>query len=134
MRRRRFFGCAAWLPAARRWKTRPASASRSARRALASRSRIRRMYPAKPNRRRFPRVHIPPEAQLRCWGDGFRGLVRVLGEGGMFVDTIHPHPEGAEMNVVIEGKYTIQTHCVTRNHEPGWGMGLEFIELPETER
>lgn len=92
------------------------------------------MLPERVNRRRFPRVNVPADAQLRCFGDSFRGRVRILGEGGMFIDTIHATPDGTEQEVVIEAGETICVRCVTRLHEPGWGMGVEFIGLPEIER
>lgn len=88
----------------------------------------------KTNRRRFDRVVVPHQTQLRCWSEDFRGRIRVLGEGGMFIDTIHPRPDGSEMDVVIEAGELIRARCITRNHEPGWGMGVEFIGLREHER
>ncbi len=88
----------------------------------------------KENRRRFPRVTVPPDAQLRCFGDSFRGRVRILGEGGMFIDTIHATPDGTEQDVVIEAGESIQVRCVTRVHEPGWGMGVEFVAMHEADR
>jgi hypothetical protein len=53
----------------------------------------------------------------------------------MFVDTIHPPPDGTEVEVTIEGEgEPICLRCVSRDHEPGSGMGLEFVQLRETER
>lgn len=92
------------------------------------------MQLSKENRRRFRRVLVPPDAQLRCWGESFRGRVRVLGEGGMFVDTIHTSPDGTEHEVIIEAGEHIHVRCVTRDQEPGWGMGVEFVGLQEVER
>ncbi len=92
------------------------------------------MYPQKENRRQFQRVRIPFEVHVRCWGDGFRGVVRVLGEGGMFIDTIHPSPNGSELDVVIDGTEPIRTRCVSRDQEPGLGMGVEFLRLARAER
>ena len=78
---------------------------------------------------------FPPTVNLRCWGEGFRGRLRVLSEGGMFIDTIHPRPDGTEMEVSIEAEgEPILVRCVSRDHEPGSGMGLEFVLLRETER
>ncbi len=92
------------------------------------------MYPYQQNRRRFRRVMIPPDAPLRCCGSGFRGAVRVLGEGGMLVDTIHPSPGGTELEVVIEVPEPIRARCISRDYEPGWGMGVEFVSLEHSER
>ena len=95
----------------------------------------------KPNRRRYRRVRIPADVHVRCWGDGFRGIVRVMGEGGMFIDTIHPSASGLELELVIEGggrdrlegvgkpSEPIRARCVSRYHEPGLGMGVEFLGL-----
>ena len=91
------------------------------------------MSAQKPNRRRFQRVRIPNDTHMRCWGDSFRGVIRVLGEGGMFIDTIHPSPSGAEMDVQIDGAEPIRAHCVARGHEPGLGMGVEFVGLARTD-
>jgi hypothetical protein len=53
----------------------------------------------------------------------------------MFIDTIHPRPDGTEVKVTIEGEgEAICLRCVSRDHEPGSGMGLEFVRLPEAER
>ncbi len=96
---------------------------------------MRPMLPRKSNKRRYQRVLLPYDYHIRCKGKDFRGRVRVLGEGGMFVDTLHPSPDGTEMEVIIEaGQEPIRTRCVSRDHEPGCGMGVEFIELPEMER
>ncbi len=90
--------------------------------------------PPKLNRRKYPRVSIPTDVHVRCWSDSFRGVVRVLGEGGMFIDTIHPSPNGLEMEVVIDGAEPIHARCVSRVHEPGLGMGVEFQEMERVER
>lgn len=93
------------------------------------------MLPQKPNRRRFRRVLVPPQVNVRCWGPGFRGRLRVLGEGGMFVDTIHPQPDGTEVEVTIEADGgPIRVYCVSRDHDPGYGMGLEFLRLQSDDR
>jgi len=93
------------------------------------------MLPQKSNRRRFPRVLLPANLHVRCWGDGFRGRLRVLGEGGMLIDTIHPLPDGTEMEVTIEDDgQPLHVSCISRDHEPGSGMGVEFIRLSETDR
>jgi hypothetical protein len=53
----------------------------------------------------------------------------------MFIDTIHPRPDGTEMEVTIEAEgEPICVPCVSCDHEPGSGMGLEFVRLPEAER
>ena len=90
--------------------------------------------PFKANRRKYQRVRIPPEVHLRCWGDDFRGLVRVLGEGGLFVDTIKPTSNGVELQITIEIDKPIQARALTRYHEAGEGMGLEFVDLPADQR
>jgi len=93
------------------------------------------MLPQKSNRRRFRRVVFPPSVNVRCWGEGFRGRLRILSEGGMFVDTIHPPLDGTEVEVTVEAEgEAICLRCVSRDHEPGSGMGLEFVGLQETER
>jgi hypothetical protein len=93
------------------------------------------MLPQKSNRRRFQRVVFAPSVNVRCWGEGFRGRLRILSEGGMFIDTIHPRPDGTEVEVTIEGEgEAICLRCVSRDYEPGSGMGLEFVRLQETER
>ncbi len=93
------------------------------------------MAPHKPNRRRFSRILLPADINVRCWGDGFRGRLRILSEGGMFVDTIHPRPDGTEMEVSIEADgEPIRVRCISRDHDPGYGMGVEFIRLQEAER
>lgn len=93
------------------------------------------MLPQKTNKRRFRRVVLPFDVHVRCWGPGFRGRLRVLSEGGMFVDTIHPPPDGTELEVVIEADPgPIRACCVSRDYEPGSGMGVEFVRLPEADR
>lgn len=85
-------------------------------------------------KRRYPRAVLPHGVQLLCWGDTFRGRVRILGEGGMFIDTIHPHSGGIEFEVTIEAEQPIVTRCMTRGVEPGWGMGVEFTVLSDDDR
>lgn len=85
-------------------------------------------------KRRYPRAVIPHSVQLRCWGDTFRGRIRILGEGGMFIDTIHPHAGSAEFEVTIEAEQPIVARCITRELEPGWGMGVEFVAMPDDDR
>lgn len=92
------------------------------------------MAPARQNQRRFHRVRIPSGVHVRCRGDSFRGVIRVLSEGGMFIDTIHPSPVGAQLDVVIEGAEPICARCISRDHEPGWGMGVEFVSLAQQDR
>lgn len=92
------------------------------------------MVEQRPNRRRFPRVKIPAGTHVRCWGNDFRGLVRVLGEGGMFVDTIHPASNGAEVDIVIDSGEPIRARCITRDNEAGQGMGVEFVSLNQEDR
>ncbi len=84
--------------------------------------------------RRFPRVLVPHNTLIRCYGADFRGRIRVLSEGGAFIDTIHPSPPGSEFEVTIESPLPIATHCVARMIDPGWGMGVEFIGLGLPER
>jgi len=84
--------------------------------------------------RRFRRVTVPHEMLVRCWGDGFRGRIRILSEGGAFIDTIHPSPPGTEFQVTIEGAQTICTQCISRMVDPGWGMGVEFVAMGQVER
>lgn len=93
------------------------------------------MQPQKINRRRYSRILLPPDTNVRCWGDGFRGRLRILSEGGMFIDTIHPRPDGTEMevNIEVEGE-PIRVRCISRDHDPGYGMGLEFLGLRDDER
>lgn len=53
----------------------------------------------------------------------------------MFIDTIHPRPDGTDVEVTIEVEgEAICLGCVSRDHEPGSGMGLEFVRVRETER
>ncbi len=85
-------------------------------------------------RRRFPRAVLPHGVTLRCTGNEFRGRIRILGEGGMFVDTIHPRPVGTEFEIAIESGDPIYARCVSRDIEPGWGMGVEFVQLREPDR
>ena len=49
----------------------------------------------------------------------------------MFIDTIHPQPNGAELNVLFEVANPFRARCVTRDVEPGWGMGVEFVGLEQ---
>lgn len=90
--------------------------------------------PGHQKRRRFRRALVPHETLVRCWGDGFRGRIRVLSEGGAFIDTIHPSPPGAEFQVTIEGTEAIRTQCISRMVDPGWGMGVEFVNMGHVER
>jgi hypothetical protein len=85
-------------------------------------------------KRRFRRALVPPQFLLRCWGEGFRGRVRVLSEGGAFIDTIHPSPPGAEFDATIEAGDAIRVRCISRDLDPGWGMGVEFVALAESDR
>ena len=92
------------------------------------------MNTRKPNRRRHPRVTLPDHYHLRCASDRFRGRIRVLGEGGMFIDTIHPPPDGTEVDVIIEAGDTIHVRCISRDHESGWGVGVEFLQVAPDDR
>jgi hypothetical protein len=53
----------------------------------------------------------------------------------MFIDTIHPPLDGTEVEVTVEVEgEAIRLDCVSRDHEPGSGMGVEFVGLREIER
>jgi hypothetical protein len=79
--------------------------------------------------RRHRRVRIPADSQLRCSFAGYQGMVTVLSEGGMFVDTVVSVPDGTEFDVTIDGIPPLRARCITRDHKPGWGLGVEFVGM-----
>ncbi len=80
-------------------------------------------------RRRGPRTIVPPDESVHCFFAGLEGRVTAISEWGAFIDTVFPQDTGSEFDLVLEGARPVHIRCVSRDPRPGWGMGVEFIEM-----
>ncbi|HEY5998603.1 MAG TPA: PilZ domain-containing protein [bacterium] len=85
-------------------------------------------------RRKFPRVPILIEIYYQSDSPVIRSRLADLSEGGLFVDTLNPLPQGAEVKFrfVLPGK-AIQEPIVGLAKvawiQPAVGMGIEFVRF-----
>lgn len=59
-----------------------------------------------------------------------------LSAKGMFINTSSKFPEGAILNVHFRlglSRTDVHARCEVRHCDPGIGIGVEFIEMPDTE-
>jgi PilZ domain-containing protein len=57
-----------------------------------------------------------------------------IGLGGMFIMTSEPLPLGAEFSVRLLLEKPLSLRCAVRQVVPGRGMGVEFLDLPDSSR
>ncbi len=91
-----------------------------------------------PERRKQPRFSLITEAIVTEAGEGGARLsVRVsdLCTGGCYVDTLNPLPVSTAIRLRIEhaGVTCVLPARVIYNH-PGYGMGVEFVNVPADQR
>jgi hypothetical protein len=83
------------------------------------------------NRRKYERVRLPETAQTYVLGsDGERlGLVRVLGAGGLFVETERRFPEftSHRISLVDEGAAIHRRIIAVARRAAPDGVGFEFL-------
>lgn len=83
------------------------------------------------DKRRYARVHVRDGVHIACEGlePKFRGLVRVISQGGVFIQTIRTFPRGTRLRIQIsfDGE-VLNVDCIARDIEP-LGIGVEFLPL-----
>jgi c-di-GMP-binding flagellar brake protein YcgR len=84
-------------------------------------------------RRKFERISIPASAKIRAENSKGKtvGPVRMLGRGGLMVDTQESFEIGGKMNLVIvdEAEGIHRTVSVVPRYRQGQGVGFEFHHL-----
>lgn len=85
------------------------------------------------NRRRYERVKLPESAKAYVLAaDGNRlGLVRILGVGGMFVETTRRFAEFTPQKIILvdEAANIRRKLTVVTRHSTTDGVGFEFMPL-----
>jgi hypothetical protein len=88
-------------------------------------------------KRRSPRVNLPRGMTI-SWDSPYRrdiSRVSSLSVEGMFIDADDPAPVGQILQVQFElPNGPVLGKAVVRHSVKGKGMGIEFTELPETQR
>lgn len=87
--------------------------------------------------REYVRVGAILEIEITHQGATAQTRVEDLGEGGAFVDTPVPLPEGTEIDFKLElpGEETpVVGQAVVRWQQPTVGMGIEFKHLSDADR
>ena len=89
------------------------------------------------NRRRWPRHRISFPIELR--NERVNTPIRVnatdVSGNGCYVETILPIPIGTALKIEFwMNSEKISTGAIVRTCDPGVGMGIEFIGLPEPDR
>lgn len=88
-------------------------------------------------KRRSPRVELSRGMPI-SWDSPYRrdiSRVSSLSTGGLFIDADDPAPEGQTLQVQFElPSGPVLGKAVVRRSIRGKGMGVEFTELPETQR
>lgn len=90
-----------------------------------------------PKKRRFARINLPKGLKV-AWTHGKQRELTIAGTisiGGLFVISEQPAPVGTAVRLLfdIPGGEVLATATV-RNHVPGRGMGVEFIEIRPEDR
>jgi hypothetical protein len=86
--------------------------------------------------RRFQRIPTPIGVWV-AWQDGARqevSRVRDLNVGGLFIATPTPVALGTAITVLLsvpEGE--IRSRAIVRNVTPGEGMGIQFVDMTQTD-
>jgi len=86
-------------------------------------------------------VRIGSVLEIEFWHDAeptpTRARLEDLGEGGAFVDTSNPIPEGQEIQFRLhlpQEEKAVIGKAVVRWLQPTVGMGIEFLGLSEADR
>jgi hypothetical protein len=89
------------------------------------------------NRRRFARHRISYPLELRAekLPAPLRVNVTDISGGGCYVESVMPLPVGTPLQIDLWiGEERVSPNAVVRTRDPGVGMGIEFIGLPEDVR
>lgn len=89
------------------------------------------------NRRRFARHRIsyPLEVRAQNLATPLRVNVTDISGGGCYVESVMPLPVGTPLQIDFSiGEERVSPNAVVRTRDPGVGMGIEFIGLPEDAR
>jgi hypothetical protein len=84
--------------------------------------------------RRLPRYECAIAVVIAWGSNAIAGLTRNIGLGGMFIETSEPLWRNAEFTARLSLPEPIELDCIVRHVEPAEGMGVEFENVPETER
>jgi hypothetical protein len=96
-----------------------------------------RVPPPPENRRRFARhkTSIPVEVRDERVNTPMRVNATDISGNGCYIETILPLPKGTTLQIEFwREEEKIVTTAVVRACDPGVGMGIEFIGLPEDAR
>ncbi len=85
-------------------------------------------------RRRHGRYACTSAVEIEWGSEILQALIRDISQSGMFVVTNNPLWMRAEFSARILNSEPVQVICLVKRIEPGRGMGVEFIEVPEDSR
>jgi hypothetical protein len=84
--------------------------------------------------RKLPRYSYPIEVIIGWGSNTIQGLTRNISLGGMFIETSQTLWRHAEFTVRLSLPEPVELDCIVKHVEPARGMGVEFKDMPETER
>jgi hypothetical protein len=87
-------------------------------------------------RRRAGRVALIRDIEYAGEGNRTRRRLTDLGPNGVYIDTTGPLPMGSEIDLrfTLPDDHVVSATGVVRYHQPGVGMGIEFVEISEDDR
>jgi hypothetical protein len=85
-------------------------------------------------RRKGPRHPYRTVVEIGWGAELLKCMSRDISIKGMFIETEHPLWLRAEFTARINVGETIELDCMVQRVEPGRGMAVIFIDLPEAER
>jgi hypothetical protein len=85
-------------------------------------------------RRSGPRHPYRTVVEIGWGAEVLKCMSRDISPKGMFVETEHPLWLRAEFTARLSVGETIEVDCMVQRVEPGRGMAVVFVDLPEAER
>ncbi|MGD0963923.1 MAG: DnaJ domain-containing protein [Candidatus Acidiferrales bacterium] len=89
------------------------------------------------SRRKYPR-HKAPKGLFVGWktaGQRTVSLAETIGLGGLFLYTPNPPSRGSIIELIFDLKSgEVRARAVVRNHSPGKGMGVQFVQMQAADR
>ena len=88
------------------------------------------------DRRHAARVALIRDIEYAGEGSRTRRRLTDLGPNGVYIDTTGPLPMGSELDLkfTLPDDSIVTARGVVRYHQPGVGMGIEFVEISEEDR
>jgi hypothetical protein len=87
-----------------------------------------------PERRRSQRSPYRTVVEIGWGAEVLKCMSRDIAVNGMYIETEHPLWLRATFTARINVGETIELDCMVHRVEPGRGMAVVFVDLPEAER